>query len=90
MILGARAGRLRAGRNPGDEEEVPELEEFVRKKLRISQSELASLVEKQPKSYWDYPNFYNSPAYRFADLYLRPVYNRTIRGLVVRARERAL
>ena len=75
---------------PVDEDEVPDLEEFVQKKLRISPDELSTLMENEPKSYWDYPNFYNSGAYRFADVYLRPIYNRTIRGMVVRARERAL
>lgn len=75
---------------PVDEDEVPDLEEFVQKKLRISPDEFSTLMENEPKSYWDYPNFYNSGAYRFADVYLRPIYNRTIRGMVVRARERAL
>jgi len=77
-------------RPPIDEEEVPDLKEFVEKKLKISHEQLESYLERPSRTYWDYPNFFNSSLYRFADRYLRPIYNRTIRGAVVRARARRL
>ena len=56
-----------------DPDEVRELLIYVAKKFRLKSEALAAILAEPPKTYWDYPNRYNAPAYAAARFLWRRV-----------------
>ncbi len=57
-----------------DKNEVTYLKAYVAKKLKIFPEELEDILSAPPKTYYDYPNQYNTVWYIYSRKYLKPFY----------------